>query len=52
MGSAEVLAAPTEKVQFMEDMKTEVKGQQNSNSGQERNKQFFWNSSWFPPEQY
>lgn len=28
MGSAEVLAAPTEKVQFMEDMKTEVKTQQ------------------------
>lgn len=25
MGSAEVLAAPTEKVQFMEDMKTEVR---------------------------
>lgn len=25
MGSAEVLVAPTEKVQFMEDMKTEVK---------------------------
>lgn len=24
MGSAEVLAAPTEKVKFMEDMKTEV----------------------------
>ena len=37
MGSAEVLAAPTEKVQFMEDMKTEVRRQHNSsNSWQER----------------
>ena len=30
MGSAEVLAAPTDKVQFMEDMKNEVRKQTHS----------------------